>query len=225
MRDLEGNLNSSTPVIMLTANAIMGAKEEYISQGFDDYLSKPIEGIQLEEMLIKYLPEDKVESVLDDKKSDDDKASDILEDKEAADDRASDILEDKDAVDDSGDDSPEAVFKRLEKIPEIDVSTGIHYCGDFPDIYLDALNEYIKSGLGDELRKDYNIKDWKNYRIHAHALKGVSLNIGAKELFEEAKELEMLAKEENEEALLSKTEGVLDKNEELLKKLKKCLNV
>lgn len=48
----------SSPVIILTANAIAGAKEMYLDQGFDDYLSKPIDAVKLEEMLITYLPEE-----------------------------------------------------------------------------------------------------------------------------------------------------------------------
>ena len=54
------NLCGAVPVIALTANAIVGAKEEYIKAGFSDYLSKPIEGMELEKMLLKYLPQDKV---------------------------------------------------------------------------------------------------------------------------------------------------------------------
>lgn len=42
--------------IALTANAIVGARETYLSEGFDDYLSKPIELPKLEELLKKYLP-------------------------------------------------------------------------------------------------------------------------------------------------------------------------
>lgn len=45
------------PVIILTANAIAGAKEMYLEKGFDDYLSKPIDAQKLENMLVKYLPE------------------------------------------------------------------------------------------------------------------------------------------------------------------------
>ncbi len=46
------------PVIVLTANAVAGVKEFYLEQGFDDYMSKPISGRVLEEMLLKYLPEE-----------------------------------------------------------------------------------------------------------------------------------------------------------------------
>ena len=48
------------PVIALTANAISGAREMFLSAGFNDFLTKPIESSLLEETLIKYLPEEKV---------------------------------------------------------------------------------------------------------------------------------------------------------------------
>ena len=46
-----------TPVVVLTANAVSGAKEAYLSEGFDDFLSKPIVPDKLEAMLLKMLPE------------------------------------------------------------------------------------------------------------------------------------------------------------------------
>ena len=54
------NLAVGTPFIALTANAISGAKDMYIRYGFNDYLSKPISGVDLERMLIKWLPKEKV---------------------------------------------------------------------------------------------------------------------------------------------------------------------
>lgn len=49
------------PVIILTANAIAGARERYIREGFADYLSKPINTQKLEGMLQKYLPDNLVQ--------------------------------------------------------------------------------------------------------------------------------------------------------------------
>ena len=43
-------------VIALTADAVAGAKEFYLSKGFDGYLSKPVKAEELEKALIKYLP-------------------------------------------------------------------------------------------------------------------------------------------------------------------------
>ncbi len=56
----QGGACVNTPVIVLTANAVVGVKEYYLEQGFDDYLSKPISGRLLEEMLLKYLPDELV---------------------------------------------------------------------------------------------------------------------------------------------------------------------
>ena len=50
-------------IIALTANAIQGAKEEYLANGFDDFLSKPFERHQLHEMLEKWIPEERREIV------------------------------------------------------------------------------------------------------------------------------------------------------------------
>lgn len=60
MKELEESPNKDTTVIMLTANAIMGAKEEYLGIGFSDYLSKPVQAAKLEAMILKYLPEELV---------------------------------------------------------------------------------------------------------------------------------------------------------------------
>ena len=55
---MEDNESKDAPMIALTANAISGMREMYLSEGFDDYISKPINGRLLEEKLAKYLPQD-----------------------------------------------------------------------------------------------------------------------------------------------------------------------
>ena len=52
--------NDRIPIIALTANAISGAQKMYLEHGFVDYLSKPINPANLEKLLIKYLPHDKI---------------------------------------------------------------------------------------------------------------------------------------------------------------------
>lgn len=63
IRSTQGSPNLKTPVICITANAISGAHEQYLAEGFNDYLSKPIVFDELEEMLVRFLPEDKVQVV------------------------------------------------------------------------------------------------------------------------------------------------------------------
>lgn len=60
MKKLEDNLSKEAAVVVLTANAIAGAREMYLEQGFDDYLSKPIDSQELESTIRKYLPEELV---------------------------------------------------------------------------------------------------------------------------------------------------------------------
>ena len=52
-----------TPVVVLTANAVSGAKEAYLSEGFDDFLSKPVVPDKLEAMLLKMLPQEMLCSI------------------------------------------------------------------------------------------------------------------------------------------------------------------
>lgn len=55
LREEKDNANCNTKVIVLTANAIEGMREEYLKEGFEDYLSKPVEVNKLDDMLKKYL--------------------------------------------------------------------------------------------------------------------------------------------------------------------------
>ena len=57
--------NFNIPVVVLTANAINGMKEQYIKDGFNDYLAKPIEKPELYRVLRKYLGNDMQEITID----------------------------------------------------------------------------------------------------------------------------------------------------------------
>ena len=48
-------INHSTPTVVLTANAVAGAREEYVKNGFDDYMTKPIDIDVLQKILVRYL--------------------------------------------------------------------------------------------------------------------------------------------------------------------------
>ncbi len=64
MKNWEGDYPCKhTPVVVLTANAIVGAKEMYLSQGFDAFLSKPIIPDKLEKLLLHFIPEERIQSL------------------------------------------------------------------------------------------------------------------------------------------------------------------
>jgi signal transduction histidine kinase/CheY-like chemotaxis protein len=59
IRALEGDYYKNLPIIALTANAIIGMKEMFLSNGFNDYLSKPIEVLKLDDTLAAWIPAEK----------------------------------------------------------------------------------------------------------------------------------------------------------------------
>ena len=54
----------TAPVVALTANALSGAREKFLKEGFSDYLSKPVKAEDLEQCLQKWLPKELMEEVV-----------------------------------------------------------------------------------------------------------------------------------------------------------------
>ena len=54
-KKLKEDKGFNTPVIILTANAVSGMKEKYLNEGFNDYLAKPIDKLELDRVLGEYL--------------------------------------------------------------------------------------------------------------------------------------------------------------------------
>ena len=54
-QELQKRPDFHIPTIILTANAIDGMRDEYLSLGFDDYLSKPINKTELERVITKFV--------------------------------------------------------------------------------------------------------------------------------------------------------------------------
>ncbi len=61
IRNMEEDYYKNLPIIALTANALVGAKELFVREGMNDFLAKPIEIEKLNEILLKWLPKEKQE--------------------------------------------------------------------------------------------------------------------------------------------------------------------
>ena len=191
IRALEEGLNKDTPVICLTADAIRGAKERYISEGFNDYLTKPVEGIALEKMLIKYLPEDKVVRV-----------------EPGTPEATADT-----AKDETGD---EELFLALRRAG-VDTNKALLYCQWDPAMYKSVLADYLTEAGNRraKLRECYDDKDWKDYTIYAHSLKSSSKMIGAGELSNLAAGLEKAGDRGDEAVILRDHDRTMELYDEM----------
>lgn len=189
------NPNLDTPVICLTANAISGAREEYIAAGFDGYLAKPIDPDQLEGKMIEFLPEELVE-----------------------------ITEETVASADVSSEAPEIPkeLAPLEGQTLINVPLGVEHNGTVDAylstlrIYYDFIDEKVK-----ELSRLLTEEDSANYAIQVHALKSSLRIIGAEELGEEAQRLENAGKEDDLDYIRSHHEDFLSACESLKEPLSK----
>ncbi len=166
IRELEDNPSRNIPVIALTANAVVGAKEFYLKAGFEDYLSKPIEPDKLEDILIQYLPKELVYL------TDDEEISVESDDNEAG------LNEEK--LTDMG----------------INAANGLKYMGGSRSLYEKVLRDFreILHEKEEQLKSMLAKEDVSGYAIIVHALKGNARNVGADELAEEAFELEKKSK-------------------------------
>ena len=161
MKELPGNLNADTPVISLTANAVSGARSMYIEAGFQDYLTKPIHSAQLEALMVKYLPPEKV------------------------------VLENAPADAGTGEREDTSLPAWLREVEGLDTEEGVLHCGTTETYLgaLTVFAEAILSGA-EEIEAYFARKDWKSYTVKVHALKSTARIIGAKELSERARRLE-----------------------------------
>ena len=238
MKLLTDNPNREVPVIMLTANAIVGAKEEYMQAGFTDYLTKPIQEIVLQEMLLKYLPKELVYEEKEITGSKDTMQTELTEHSEGAgtavhteETGTADNMEETGSIvhaEEAGtaekcDMAETGKMQRLESLEGLDVKTGLSYCMNEEDFYVEMLGEYLKSDKVSKLELLFADEDWDNYRTLVHALKSTSLTIGAAHLSEAAKALEMAAKDGDADYIRSHHKAALDEYIELMGRIKEIL--
>ena len=187
-KDMYNHKCQNTPVIALTANAIVGVREMYMREGFTDYLSKPVEAGELEKMIKKYIPSDKIQIVTGKV-------------------RGKRMQENEEKTYTAQDNFTDSV-QRSGKPPRLDTNIGIKYCGDSEEVYREVLQEFcdVSKEERDALDAVFATEDWSEYTIRIHGLKSSALSVGAKKLSEEAASLERAGNELQKEGAVHREE-------------------
>lgn len=186
IREKAGAYYQQVPVIALTANAVAGAREMFIEEGFADFLEKPIEASVLDRVLRRNLPENKI--IIQKQKE---KETSHFSSEETVQEKVetnTNVSKEDEKESDAGEESL--------VIGDLDVKKGIYYC-DGKERYIKILKIHTKSAKGnrDKIQELFEKEDWKDYTINVHGIKSSMLTIGAVKLSEMAKKLEFAGKE------------------------------
>lgn len=185
-------------IIVLTANAIVGVRQELMEKGFDEYLSKPLQLRELEQVLKQFVPGDKLEVQDTDKESNG-----------------------KFAI--SENISKDVIVVLEDLLPQINVTSGLEHCQKNVSLYLDILHmihDDAGTQLGD-LKALWEEKKYSRFIVQIHSIKTQLLNIGYVLLAEEARALELAGKENRFEYISDYLEVFADSYRELAQQLEK----
>ncbi len=165
LREIRECPNEDTPVIALTANALAGVREEYLREGFADYLTKPIDSELLEQAIVDFLPEDLVGWQTEEERKEE------AADKETA-----------------------AGFAEFAQYG-ISIENGLRRAKGDRETYDDLVDMFLREYDKREMMKRFaDERNMKDYAIRVHALKGNARTLGADRLADIAFEHEKKSK-------------------------------
>ena len=207
------------PIIALTANAMSTAKKMFLDEGFDGFVSKPIEIEELERAMKKALPKNLITYESDGmviETDDYERSRKAAEESKESDVPAEEVV----AKEQNEAKEPEVKdFVEELKAAGVDTDTALHYCQEDKEFYKTLLEQFVsdmRERLA-EMNKYREEKDYDNYAILVHSLKSTSKMNGFMQLSDDARELEMAAKEkrgdyieEHHDSTMKELENVLD---------------
>ena len=213
------------PVVAFTANAVSSAKEMFRREGFDGFVGKPVDHVELERVLRRILPSHLVvieENVTPAPKSSETSAPKLSETPAPAwKSEGEKVAEGKPAEEKTAEEKPagdnSAIMQNLTRIG-VDVEKGLYYSQGDEEFYITLVRQFAKESDSKKkaMAAALESNKLKDYSIQVHSIKSTSKMIGAMSLSEDAKKLEEAAKAEdngyvraNHEAMMNKYERVI----------------
>ena len=204
MKEMPDNQSAEVPVIALTANAITGAKEMYLAEGFNAFLPKPINPEKLEQLILKLLPRDLLQFDIEDEQTD------ITET----------VVE-----------KSYTVEAELPAVDGIDWSYGLMHLNN-QELLMSTVGDFYKTleMEADKLDDFYQRIESdpamvQQYRIKVHSMKSSANLIGATVLGGMAKMLEDAARKEDIEFIICLHGYFIKDWRSYKEKLKECMQV
>lgn len=159
-------------IVVLTANAILGVRDELMEKGFDEYLSKPVRFDELERILKLFIPKDKFAG------------------KSRKEPQKESVVSEASA-------KPDIMVVLEDLLPQVNVAAGVEHCKGDVKLYCDILHILYEDAAGqlNNLQTLWEQKDYSNFVILIHSVKTQLLNIGYVLLAEDARMLELAGKE------------------------------
>jgi len=219
LKDLYPEKTEHTPIIALTASAILGDRERLLEEGFTEYLSKPVNITDMEETMARYIVNVSHDETSGKEPDEPFEGSGNLQPESLSEAVSDSRLE---TLDEGQDESPDGIPAEILEIAALDHEKGLEYCGDAED-YLFALETYAESvrPKAEALEKSLADGNIDEYVLIVHSLKSMSKAIGATGLSEKAKDLEQAGREGKTDLIQNDTESFIREYRSLGEKLEK----
>ena len=232
IREIRNGAYQDLPIIALTANTVSGAREMFRSEGFTEFVPKPIERTVLERVLRKVLPKSCIQysarpagQTAAENDAEIAPAEEPLEpaDVQARPEEPAEPPETPD-LPEPADSGPSICYDQLAQAG-VNVELGLDYCAGDEDFYREMLRMFWAQS--EEKRAEiisfYESANWADYAVKVHALKSTSLTIGAEALSAQAKELELAGKQGDAAFIRERHAGLLEAHEKLCARIAELL--